>query len=185
MMHTDISGPVNPVGLNGERYMQLLTDDFSGAMWVSNLKAKSDAASSTKKMIFHAQKITNKKVVAVRADSAKELNEGGTMKFLDSNGTYVEDIPPYSSESNVRAERPNRTLFEKARTILSELNMICKFDKYKSLWPEAVRCVVHVYNRTLTRSTHKNARGRTPYEILAGEIPDLSHLRIFGSKVKV
>ena len=71
MMHTDISGPVNPVALNSERYTQLLTDDLSGAMWVSNLKAKSDAAGSTKEMILHAQRITNKKVVAIRADNAK------------------------------------------------------------------------------------------------------------------
>lgn len=63
--------------------------------------------------------------------------------------------------------------------------MVCKFDKYKTLWPEAVRCVVYVHNRILTRSTHKDVREKTPYEILIGEKPDLSGLRIFGTKVKV
>jgi len=48
-----------------------------------------------------------------------------------------------------------------------------------------VQCVVHVYNRTLTKSTHKDAEGKTPYELVTGEKPDLWNLLIFGSKVKV
>lgn len=55
----------------------------------------------------------------------------------------------------------------------------------QKLWPEAVQCVVHVYNKTLTKSTNKEARSNTPYELLTGKKPDISHLRIFGSKVKV
>lgn len=81
---------------------------------------------------------------------------------MDGNGTLLDDVPPYSPQSNGRAKRRNRTVFDEAHTILSELNMICKFDDYKSLWPEAARCVVHVYNRTLTRATHKYERGKTP-----------------------
>jgi len=53
------------------------------------------------------------------------------------------------------------------------------------LWPESVQCIVHVYNRTLTKSTNREARGKTPYEPVTGKKPDVSHLRIFGSKVKV
>ena len=64
----------------------------------------------------------------------------------------LDEIPPYFPESNGRAERPNRTVFEKARTISSELNMMCKSDWYQKLCPEAIRYVVHVYNRTLKRS---------------------------------
>lgn len=32
IMHTDLSGPVKPKGVNGERYMQLLVDDYCGAI---------------------------------------------------------------------------------------------------------------------------------------------------------
>ena len=184
-MHTDLCGPISPEGLNGEKYMQLLTDDFSGAIWVSNLKTKAEAARGTKDMVLHAQKISGEKVITIRPDGAKEFKEGDCKACLDSNGTLLDDIPPYSSESNGRAERANRTVMEKARTILSELNMVCSFEDYKKLWPEAVRCVVYVYNRTLTRATHKDVRDKTPYEIVTGNKPDLSNLRIFGTKVKV
>ena len=44
LMHTDLCGPINPPGLNGEKYVQLLTDDFSGAMWVKSIKTKDEAA---------------------------------------------------------------------------------------------------------------------------------------------
>lgn len=30
LMLTDLSGPVNPEGLNGEKYVQLLVDDYAG-----------------------------------------------------------------------------------------------------------------------------------------------------------
>lgn len=185
LMHTDLVGEIKPEGLNGERYMQLLTDDFSGGMWVSSLKSKGEAAIGTKNMVLHAQKLTGVKLVSIRPDGAKELKEGASKRFLDENKTIIEDIPPYSPQSNGRAERSNRTVLEKARTILCELNMICTFKNYRSLWPEAVRCVVYVHNRTLTRSSHPSVRDKTPFEILTGRKPDLSNLRVFGSKVKV
>lgn len=48
LMQADLSGPMNRKGLNGEKYMQLLVDDYSGAMWVSSLKTKADATHGTK-----------------------------------------------------------------------------------------------------------------------------------------
>lgn len=56
---------------------------------------------------------------------------GETKKFLDENGTVLDEAPPYSPQSSVRAERPNRTVYGKSGTILSELNMMCTFDGYE------------------------------------------------------
>lgn len=185
LMHTDLFGPINPEGMNGERYAQVLVDDYSGAMFISTMSTKDGAGEATKKMVLHAQKLSGKKVGTIRPDNAKELKLGFAKKFLDENGTIIDDIPPYSPECNGRAERANRTILEKARTILSELHMMCKFDGYKKLWTESVQCVVYVHNRTLTRSSHKDVQHMTPYEIMVGKKPNLSNLRIFGTKVKV
>lgn len=185
LMHTDICGPIDPPSMHGDRYVQLMVDDYSGAIFMSTMPTREGAGSATKNMVLHAQKLTGSKVITVRPDGAKELKLGTSRKFLDENGTVIDDIPPYSPQSNGRAERPNRTLFEKARTILSELNMMCRFDGYKKLWPEALRCVVYVYNRTLTKSTHPNERNKTPFELMTGNKPDVSNLRIFGTRVKV
>lgn len=82
-------------------------------------------------------------------------------------------------------ELSNRTVYGKARTVLAELRTICTLESYRSSWPEALRCVVYVYNRTLTRSTHKDARDKTPYQLITREKPDLSYLRSFGPHAKV
>ena len=42
-----------------------------------------------------------------------------------------------------------------------------------------------MWHQTLTRANHKNEKGKTPYEVITGRKPDLLHLRVFGTKVKV
>ena len=102
----------------------------------------------------------------IRLDNAKELKLGNVKKFLDENETLIDEIPPYSPESSGRVERQNRTILEKARKILAELNVMCTFDEYKKVWPEAVQCVVYVCNRMLTKSTRKDVRNKTPMKLL-------------------
>ncbi len=116
-------------------------------------------------MLLHVQKLTEKKFVTIRTDGPKEFTMGNAKKFLDGNCTVLDETPPYFPQSNERAERMNRKVFKKARTIFSEPNRMCKVNRYQKLWPEAIRCVVHEYNRSLTRSSHKNVRNKTPFEI--------------------
>jgi len=48
------------------------------------------------------------------------------------------------------------------------------------LWSEAVASAVHVLNRTLSRTNNK-----TPYELWYGKKPNISYLRIFGTRAFV
>lgn len=61
LLHTDLTGPISPTGLNGELYTPLLIDDFSGAIWCSTMDKRSDAAAAKKEIVLHAQHMTNKK----------------------------------------------------------------------------------------------------------------------------
>lgn len=151
-------------------------------MRIDFLKYKSDAKTTTQKLIVEAQATCKKKVLLMKTDNAKELKPS---EFLLENETASQNIPPYSPESNARVEITNRTIVECARTLLQDFFTKSNIKDYKALWPEASRCAVYIPNRTLTKRTHESLRGITPYEILTGEKPDLSHLRIFGSKVKV
>lgn len=47
-------------------------------------------------------------------------------------------------------------------------------------WSETVASAVHVLNRTLSRTNNK-----TPYELWYGKKPNISYLRIFGSRAFV
>ena len=77
---------------------------------------------------------------------------------------------PHMHQQNGRAECLNRTLIEKAQAL--------RFDAClpQSYWEFSVEFTVHVYNRTPV----KHIAWRTPFEVLNGKIPDISHLRVFG-----
>ena len=45
-----------------------------------------------------------------------------------------------------------------------------------SLWAEAVHTVVHILNKSPTKSV----RNRTPYEAWSGKKPEVSHLKVFS-----
>ena len=62
------------------------------------------------------------------------------------------------------------TLIEKAQALHFEA---CLPQSY---WEFSVEFAVHVYNRTLV----KRISWRTPFEVLNGTKPDISHLRVFG-----
>ena len=72
-------------------------------------------------------------------------------------------------QQNGRAEHLNRTLIEKAKALRFEA---CLPQSY---WEFSVEFAVHVYNRTPV----KHIAWHTPFEVLNGTKPDISHLRVF------
>jgi len=64
----------------------------------------------------------------------------------------------------------NRTIMEKARTILLEACLP------ESFWAEAVNTAVYLHNRRPIKSLE----GKTPHQAWNGIKPDLSQLRVFG-----
>jgi len=77
----------------------------------------------------------------------------------------------YTPEQNGVAERSNRTVMEKALTMLEAKQMP------KEAWAEAVACAVYLLNRTPCSKTPR----LSPYEKYFGKKPYLGHIRKFGS----
>lgn len=48
LIHTNITGPVDPPGMNGEKYAQTPVNDYSGAIWVATMEARSGAGDATR-----------------------------------------------------------------------------------------------------------------------------------------
>ncbi|XP_022835185.1 uncharacterized protein LOC111362695 [Spodoptera litura] len=82
---------------------------------------------------------------------------------------------PYTPEQNGFCERRNRSIVEKARCLLFDAQL------GKDFWTEATNTAVYLQNRIVA----SGLEGKTPYEIWTGSKPNLSHLRVFGSKVMV
>lgn len=49
---------------------------------------------------------------------------------------------------------------------------------HQSFWAEAAATAAYILNRTLKKSLD----GITPFEVWYGEKPNISHLRVFGSR---
>ncbi|GJX51621.1 putative ribonuclease H-like domain-containing protein, partial [Tanacetum coccineum] len=78
-------------------------------------------------------------------------------------------------QQNRVTERKNRTLIEAARTMLADSKLPTMF------WTEAVRTACYVLNRVLVTSPHN----KTPYALLTGNIPSVSHFKPFGYHVTI
>lgn len=93
-------------------------------------------------------------------------------KCLNDNGIVHQTSVPDNPPQNGRAERVNRSLAEKVRCMLIESGL------HPSFWAEAAATAAFILNRT----PKKSLNGRTPYKVWEGKKPDLSFLRVFGSK---
>nr|GEU29326.1 putative ribonuclease H-like domain-containing protein [Tanacetum cinerariifolium] len=82
---------------------------------------------------------------------------------------------PKTPQRNRVAERKNKTLIEAARTMLADSKLPTMF------WTEAVRTACYFLNRVSVTSPHN----KTPYALLTGNIPSVSHFKPFGCHVTI
>ena len=83
----------------------------------------------------------------------------------------MEFSAPAVPEQNGTAERSNRTLLDSARALLLGAGLS------PSLWGYAVQTATYLLNRTgIVTLGYK-----TPFELFWQQIPDVSHLRVFGA----
>ena len=168
LVHTDLAGPMQTTSLEGYRYAQSFTDDYSGTMLVYFLKSKSDAVQATER--FLADVAPCGEVRCLRSDNGTEFTSKEFQALLIKNRIRHETSAPYSPHQNGTAERGWRTLYEMARCLLLESNLP------NTLWNYAVQTAAYVRNRCYCRRT-----GKTPYELFSGKEPNISKMQKFGS----
>nr|GEV19274.1 hypothetical protein [Tanacetum cinerariifolium] len=117
----------------------------------------------------------NKKVKAIRCNNGTEFKNAYIIDLCGSKGIKRKYSNPKTPQQNRVAERKNRTLIEAARTMLADSKLPTMF------WTEAVRTACYVLNRVLVTSPHN----KTPYALLTGNIPYVSHFKPFGCHVTI
>jgi transposase InsO family protein len=155
----------------GARYMALFVDDYTGMIFVYTMKSKTDIVNHMKDVITEAN-AAGHKIRHVRSDNAKEFIGQDMKKILRNYSILHKVSTPYCPEQNGRAERQNRTIVEMARTILAGAELP------QGLWGEAVHTAAHICNRIPLNRLN----GKTPIESWTGTKPNVSYLRIIGSK---
>ncbi|XP_070019627.1 uncharacterized protein [Nicotiana sylvestris] len=124
-----------------------------------------DFVSKTQKELYN-------QLALIRSDHGTEFENAKFAEFCDEHGIYHNFSAPRTPQQNGVVERKNKTLEDMARTMLLSSKMPHSF------WAEAVNTTCYIINRCITRPLIE----KTPYELLKGRKPNISHLRAFGCK---
>ncbi|GJX36283.1 putative ribonuclease H-like domain-containing protein, partial [Tanacetum coccineum] len=175
LLYMDLFGPTSIRSIDHKYYCLVITDDYSKFCWVFFLEHKDETYPILKDFINLVENQLNKKVKAIRCDNGTEFKNAHIIELCGSKGIKRDYSNARTPQQNGVAERKNRTLIEAARTMLADSKLPTMF------WTEAVRTACYVLNRVLVTSPHN----KTPYALLTGNIPSVSHFKPFGCHVTI
>ena len=179
----DLIGPMSAMidgqrqslpSLGGNSYILVVVDEFTRHSWVRLLQRKSDTAAQVCNLLVLLKRQYNQYPIRrFHTDGGLEFVNRTIDNYCASEGinhtTTTRDKPAH----NGKAERFNQTLIAMIRSMLHGCSA------HPSLWGDAALQACYVYNRTPLRVIN----GSTPYELLNGQQPDLSKIKVFGSNV--
>ena len=169
-IHSDVCGPLDATH-DGYKYFVSFVDDYTHMAVIYLMRKKSEVIIRLKEFVAMAEAHFGTKVERLRSDNGGEYSSIALKQYCTDRGIILEPTTPYTPELNGVAERLNRTLMEKTRSLLNEAELP------KSLWGEATFTAVYLTNRSPTSAV----KDKTPYELWFGEKPNLSKLKVFGS----
>ncbi|KAE8713932.1 Detected protein of unknown function [Hibiscus syriacus] len=170
LVHIDVWGPSPVSSLAGSLYYVTFIDDSTRKVWVYFLKKKSEVFDTFRKWKAMVENETGMKVKRLRSDNGGEYINRRFIDFCANNGIKMETTVPMTPQQNGVAERMNRTLNERARSMRIHAGLP------KFLWVEAINTAAYLINR----GPLVPLDGRIPEEVWSKKEINLSHLRVFG-----
>lgn len=149
-VHSDVCGPIDPPAWDGSRYFVSFIDDFTHFAVIYPIKKKSEVFECFKEYEAMATTHFEKKISKLTVDQGREYCSNEQRKYYKWKGIQLQPTVAYSPQQNGVAERFNRTLVEKVRTMLIDSNTP------KRLWLEAALMATYLLNRSPTRAHWKN-----------------------------
>jgi hypothetical protein len=182
MLHLDLlQGPCAALG-TGYEYLLVIVDDYTRMAWCIGLMTKDirDAWKSWYTMVKFQYKdvIADFSILRLRADNGGEFIIQDMQKQWEQIGTWLQLSIAYTHNQNGVAERAIRTIVEHAVSILSDAKMP------DNLWYEICLTITYLGN-LLPHSHLHDDNAPTPVQAFTGKKPNLSHLRVIGSKAHV
>ncbi|GJX12280.1 putative ribonuclease H-like domain-containing protein [Tanacetum coccineum] len=175
LLYMDLFGPTFIRSIDHKYYCLVITDDYSRFCWVFFLETKDETYPILKDFISLIENQLNKKVKAIRCDNSTEFKNENLIELYREKGIKRDYSNARTPQQNGVAERKNRTLIEAARTMLADSKLPTMF------WTEAVSTACYVLNRVLITNPHN----KTPYALLTGKTPSISHFKPFGCHVTI
>lgn len=162
----------------GARYILILTDDATRYRWGYLLGTKSEAIPTIKNWIKMIYSTTGRKIGIMHHDQGREFVNEELRGFYRNEGTQMEVTSPDTPQSNGQAERSNRIIMERVRSLLFDA------DLPKPLWGEAFTTAIVMKNLSPTATTmygcKPNTKPLTPFEAWTGLQPNANWIRRWG-----
>ena len=149
--------------------MLILIDDYSRKVWCYFNKHKYvfDVFVDWKTMI---EKKTGKSIKTLRTDNGLEFVDKKFLQYCTKEGIVRHRTCVGRPQQNGVAERMNKTLLERARSMIAQAKLSKRF------WAEAVSTACYLVNR----SPHTALNFKSPQEVRYNSPVDYSNLRVFG-----
>ena len=163
--HVDLVSASHVETLGGHLYVMAMTDEATGMTYLEMLSRRSEIAS---KLEFKIKNLTNQgiKVAFIRSDN-ELANNDKCQQVYRQYGIQFSPSAPYNPHQNGIAERKNRTLMSRVRTVLIDAGLPQAF------WGEAIYYVNYIEN--LVPRKDKSA-----FEVWYGYKPEGTYLKPFG-----
>lgn len=129
---------------------------------------KTRVSQQFKDFLLMTERQFSKKVKTLRSDNGTEFM--CLTRFFKEQGIIHETSCVHTPQQNERAERKHRHILNIARALRFQASIPIEF------WGECVLTVGQLINRTPSTLL----QNKTPYELLHGQPPTMSHLRILG-----
>ena len=121
------------------KYNLVIVDDYNRKSWCIPMKKKSDTAATMKEWIAVWENELEKKVKTMRSDNGGEYVDAAFEKWLKEHGILHQTIPARSPQSNGVSERMNKTIQDRARSMLVGAGLGGGF------WVEVVVAVLNIH----------------------------------------
>jgi transposase InsO family protein len=152
------------------KYFVTFFDDYTSYAWIVCLHTKDAALGALKQFLAMVKTQHNTTVKEWMSDAGGEYKSDAFLKTLKDAGIKILQSAPHTPQQNGRAERFMHTLMDKAEAMRHEACLP------QNWWEFAIQHAAHIYNRT---SLH-HLQWKTPFKLLNGQVPDISHLQVFG-----
>lgn len=174
LIHSDVCY-IGDVSLGGAKYFVTFVDDHSRMLFLYFVRQKSQVFDVFQDFKALIENQTGRKIKVLRTDNEREYLSEDFLIFLSRAGIAQQYSCPETPQQNGRAETVNRRIQDRIRCMLLDSGLGRHF------WAETALMAAGIINCTPRRCLNNV----TPYEVWHGQRPDLSNLRIFGSRCLV
>jgi hypothetical protein len=160
-----------------DEYLLTVEDNYTRYLQVFPMKSKAETFTYLEKALINLKSMFYPQYPFryLQSDNGPEFINSEVQTILKKFDMQHRKSEPYEHQHNGMIERVHRTVEERIRALL----FLAGFPS--SYWNIAAYCAVYLYNRT----PHAALDFLTPYEKVHSKPPDISNLRIFGSRTAV